>query len=80
MLPRPQASLLQGAAPRCDLGFPSSTCYAFFLLTHSHWQPYCCFASLLRIPSFGSRLWKLDDITFLATIHSRRPLRFSKTC
>ncbi|KAF2622961.1 hypothetical protein BU25DRAFT_199148 [Macroventuria anomochaeta] len=63
MLPRPQASLLQGAARRCDLGSPSSTCYLFFLLTYSHWQPCCCFASLDFIPSFGPRA--LDSFTIL---------------
>ena len=64
MLPRPQASLLQGATPRCDLDPPSSTCCAFFLLTHSHWQSCCCFASLHLVLSFGSRALDSSTTTF----------------
>jgi hypothetical protein len=64
-----QASLPQGAAPRCDLGSPSTTCYVLFFLTRSHWQPCCCFASLHFVPSFGPRA--LDSFITLSSLWYR---------
>lgn len=75
--PSTSSVLAAGCSPRCDLGFPSSTCYAFFLLTHSHWQPCCCFASLHFVPSFGSRA--LDSFTTILSwgiAHTRLWFRF----
>lgn len=70
MLPRRQASLLQGAAPRCDLGSPSSTCYAFSSLISQSLAAVLLF----RFSSFHPFVWftALDSLTTVI-FHSDYP-------